>query len=134
MSKKREISAALLGVCVALILWITILGREPQPNGRIFYPPFHSITTMWRDIWHVGIRSNFLGNIALFVPVGVLLPLTTGWKWKTVTVGCIFSIIVETIQLVTVRGCFDLDDVVLNTIGCIIGFVLLLFCTATKKI
>ena len=122
MSKKRDFSAALLGMHVALILWITILGRETQISGKLFYPPFHSITDIWREIQRTGFRSNLLGNIILFVPLGIILPIVTNWKYKTVIVGSFFSIFIEIFQLITLRGCFDFDDVILNSIGCVIGY------------
>ena len=123
-SDKRNICAALLGICTAVILWITLLNREVQ-HGVTFYAPFHTIGAMWRDIQRGGIRGNFIGNIILFVPIGVLLSFTTGWKKKTVVVAAGFSLFIETTQLITSRGCFDPDDVLLNTVGCFIGYGLL---------
>lgn len=122
--KRQEVSAALLGIAVALILWLTILGREAQIRGFLFYKPFHSLSLLWRDIQRGGLRGNFLGNLILFVPIGALLPTMTGWRnlWKIATTGFAFSLIIETIQLITYRGCFDPDDVLLNTIGTVIGF------------
>ena len=35
--KRQEVSAALLGIAVALILWLTILGREAQIKGFLFW-------------------------------------------------------------------------------------------------
>ena len=75
---------------------------------------------------------NFLGNIVLFVPIGFLVPAVTGCEkmWKTVSAGIGFSIIIETIQFITSRGCFDLDDVMLNSFGTVVGFGL--YSTAWK--
>lgn len=58
------------------------------------------------------------------MPVGFLVPAVTGWKkmWKTVVAGISFSIFIEIIQLITSRGCFDFDDVLLNGLGTVIGF------------
>lgn len=124
MSNKKDISASLLGIYVAMILWITVLGREPQPGSRFIYLPFHTIASIWRDIWHIDIRSNFLGNIILFVPIGILLPIVIEkhkWYWM-VGAGFSLSCIIEIIQLVSSRGCFDPDDVILNTLGTSIGY------------
>ncbi len=82
-----------------------------------FYPPFHSVGGIWKQILRAGIRSNFLGNILLFVPVGVLLPATTGWKRKTLIALCGSSVLIELIQLITRQGCFDPDDIILNSLG-----------------
>lgn len=122
MQKRREVSAALLGIVVALILWITILGRETQVGGVLFYKPFHSISHLLRDIQRGGIRGNFIGNILLFMPVGLLVPLMTGWKRRTIAVGTGLSLLIEIVQLASHKGVFDPDDIILNTLGCIIGF------------
>ena len=124
MSKRKDISTALLGAAVALILWITIMSREKLIGTPISYHPFHALTSFLNDIQRGRIGMNFLGNIILFLPVGVLVPAVTGWKkmWKTVVVGISFSLFIEIIQLITSRGCFDFDDVLLNGMGTVIGF------------
>ena len=132
IQKRRELSAALLGIVIALILWITILGRETQTDGLLFYKPFHSLDHIWRDIQRGGFRGNFIGNIILFVPIGLLFPIMTGWNKRTIIVGAAFSFLIEAIQLITRKGCFDPDDALLNTIGCLIGYVI--FHAAKKRI
>lgn len=124
MSKRKDISTALLGVTVALILWITILSREKLIGTPISYHPFHALISFLKEIQRGRISVNFLGNIILFMPMGVLLPAVTGWKkmWKTVAAGISFSLFIEIIQLITSRGCFDFDDVLLNCLGTVIGF------------
>lgn len=124
MSKKKDIATALLGVFTAVILWLTILSREKIIGKSIVYTPFHEILSMWKSIQRGGITGNFFGNIVLFVPVGVLLPLVTEkrkWFW-TVGAGFCFSLFIEIIQLITARGCFDSDDIILNTLGTAIGY------------
>ncbi len=123
MSKKKDISTALLGIVVALILWITILSREKLIGTPITYHPFHSLLSLLKELQRGRIGNSF-GNIILFVPVGILFPVVTGWKkmWKTVVAGISFSFFIEIIQLTTSRGCFDLDDVLLNGMGTVIGF------------
>lgn len=124
MSKRKDISTALLGVVTALILWITILSRETLIGTPVSYHPFHALVSFLKEIQRGRIGANFLGNIALFIPMGFLLPCVTDWKkmWRTVVAGVGFSLIIETIQLVTSRGCFDFDDVLLNCLGTVIGF------------
>lgn len=124
MSKKKDIAAALLGIITALILWLTVLSREKLIGTSIVYTPFHEILSMWKSIQQGGITGNFLGNIALFVPFGLLIPIVSRnqkWFWA-VGVGFSFSLIIEIIQLIAARGCFDPDDVILNTLGTAIGY------------
>lgn len=124
MSKRKDISTALLGVTVALILWITILSREALIGTPITYRPLHALISFMKEIQRGRIGANFLGNIILFIPFGFLLPCVTDWNrmWKTVVTGIGFSLLIETIQLITSRGCFDFDDVILNSLGCVIGY------------
>lgn len=124
MSKRKDISTALLGVAVACILWITILSREKligTPNSNY---PFHALVSFLKEIRRGRIGANFLGNIILFVPIGFLVPVVAGWKkmWRSVVAGVGLSLFIEITQLITSRGCFDFDDVLLNSLGTVIGF------------
>ncbi|MDO4649269.1 MAG: VanZ family protein [Eubacteriales bacterium] len=82
----------------------------------------------YREI--VGIRVmivNIFGNIAAFLPFGMFLPFFFGnlrKGWIVTLSGCCFSLIVELIQLITRVGCFDVDDIILNTTGALVGYVL----------
>lgn len=67
--------------------------------------------------------KNVLGNFALFIPLGILLPalfprLTFG---KTVLIGALTSLGFELIQLTVGLGATDIDDLLLNSLGCLAG-------------
>ena len=122
----REASAVLLGINVALILWITMLDRAQTPS-RTVYLPFHALLSGWQDIQRNGITGNILGNIALFVPIGALAPVMCGRKkwWTAMLAGCGLSLLIEIMQLLTKRGVSDPDDVILNGLGTAIGYGIL---------
>jgi len=68
---------------------------------------------------------NLLGNIGVFVPFGFLIPLATGWRWwRSLSAFVLGVLVLEMLQLVTKRGSFDVDDVLLNAIGFAIGYIL----------
>ena len=69
------------------------------------------------------IKEVFL-NVIMMIPVGLLLPYACNNKEKknVLIVGVLISAIIETIQGVTNRGLFELDDIFHNTLGVIIGF------------
>ena len=126
MSKRKELSAALLGIAVAVILWVTVLGRDSYIENSLVFEPFHPFYSFVKDIQdgRLRISGNFIGNIILFIPVGVLFPLT-GDEHKCVKTGFValcFSIIIEIIQLVSHRGYFEIDDLILNTLGAVMGY------------
>lgn len=102
-----------------------MLGRETQTSELLFYKPFHSIGHLIKDIQRGGLRGNFIGNILLFIPVGLLTPMMTGWKKRTIAVGTGLSLLIEIVQLASHKGVFDPDDIILNTLGCMIGYFVL---------
>lgn len=77
------------------------------------------------DIADVSIL-NLLSNIFLFSPIGFFVPLINeryiSLK-KIILIGVSTSCVVEVIQLFIGRSC-DIDDVILNTCGVVIGFII----------
>ena len=77
---------------------------------------------------------NLAGNVLIFAPLGVLPPLL--WKrwrhlWTTVPLSAGASCLIEFLQLFLGRS-VDVDDVILNTLGGLLGY--LLFCFIPKKL
>lgn len=69
---------------------------------------------------------NVVGNMAAFMPCGFFLPIVSrrGRKWYKNTMICFgLSLCIETVQLVFKVGSFDVDDLLLNTVGGVIGYV-----------
>ena len=70
---------------------------------------------------------NLLGNIIGFIPFGILLPLLLkqARAFKKFFFYAISSIVlIELIQLLTLRGSFDIDDLILNMLGSLIGYMI----------
>ena len=73
--------------------------------------------------------AQFYMNVMVFVPLGYLLPYVFRWfraRIKTRPVGACFliSFLTENIQLMSTRGLYDLDDIIANTLGGLIGQML----------
>lgn len=71
--------------------------------------------------------KNLFGNIAIFVPLGTLLPM--GYEAmrkyrRTFAVELVYILIIEFVQLVCMLGAFDVDDIILNSIGVSCGYIL----------
>ena len=65
-------------------------------------------------------------NVVVFVPVGLLLGIAfkqMTW-WKAFLIGCSISVTIESLQFFFMRGFSELDDVMHNTLGCILGYIL----------
>lgn len=71
------------------------------------------------------ILINVIGNSAMFIPTGIMTPLIyknlNSFK-KTVLTGFMISLSIEIIQLPFAARCSDVDDLILNTLGCIAGY------------
>ena len=62
-------------------------------------------------------------NVALFVPIGFLLGgMMQKGAVKISLIGCVLSSLIELLQLATGRGLCETNDVIHNTVGCILGF------------
>lgn len=90
--------------------------------------PFQTISSQLHRLNSIPmiVVKNLVGNIVIFVPFGFLLPM--GYErmrkcYKTFLAGLIYILIIELIQFVCMLGAFDVDDILLNSIGVLCGFV-----------
>ena len=77
------------------------------------------------------VAANLLGNILIFVPYGFFVSMAgrTRGFFKTFFFSMFLSLAVETVQLVTRVGSFDVDDILLNTIGGVLDILHLCYVT-----
>lgn len=90
---------------------------------------FKEIRRFWVYRKQLGFLATFLnlaGNILIFTPFGFLIPIMNrklrGF-FRVILLGFELSLAVECVQLVTKTGSFDVDDLLLNTIGAFIGYL-----------
>ena len=87
-----------------------------------FVPLKTIIQYLMSDLSRGIIINNLVGNLVLFIPYGMLIGiLIDKFVWKAMVVGLLTSLGFELIQLTFVLGSFDIDDIILNTIGALIG-------------
>ena len=68
--------------------------------------------------------KNLMCNIVMFMPCGFLVPLfvrRNKW-WYVLLFGSLLSLVIELTQWAIGIGIFDIDDVILNSFGTMIGF------------
>ena len=68
---------------------------------------------------------NILGNVSLFLPTGFILPILyrrLDSFWKVTAIGALMSLGVELLQLLFRARITDIDDLILNTLGVMIGY------------
>lgn len=86
----------------------------------------------WREAWNnysVKNWANVLLNVAMFMPLGFLLPLLAKkfHKWyMALPAGFAASLAIELFQLALGRGICDVDDLFCNTLGAVIGYLLIM--------
>ena len=114
---RRITPRPLLVAYVVFILFETVIGRKPGV-GRVELVPFWSYS-------HPELRMEILLNYVLFIPFGCLLHLCFGEKFglRVVIAGLLLSVSIELIQLLFNIGVFEFDDMIGNTVGCLIGAV-----------
>ena len=80
--------------------------------------------------------TNLFGNVIGFIPYGFILPVIAH-KCRNglfiVASGFSLSLLVETVQLIAKVGCFDVDDLILNTLGAAIGYMLFAVCNYLRR-
>ncbi len=126
----RSVSRAFFLAYTLGLLYLMLFGfgRGAGAVGGYRYNlvPFHEISR-YMNARHFGTMSwaiNILGNIGVFIPLG-LLPGLWGWSYrKLMSRFLCFIFTVELVQMLSRRGSFDIDDVILNTIGVTLGFIM----------
>lgn len=122
---RRAIASASLVAYVGLILALTLL-MFPNDHPTANLVPFRSMANDWK----IGGREfliNFLGNIAAFVPIGRLIPAARRrpTRARDVAIACLaLSGSIEILQYLFARRVADVDDVILNVLGGLVGFAL----------
>ena len=89
--------------------------------------PFRVFFDAWRELGQGNTQPllvSVLGNIGMFVPVGLLAPLL--WRWPSslgaaLGAGFSLSLFIEAVQLFLPRAA-DVDDLILNTLGALLGW------------
>ncbi|MBO4897873.1 MAG: VanZ family protein [Clostridia bacterium] len=78
---------------------------------------------------------NYLGNTCLFLPLGLILPAVFNKLnfWKTVIVGLVIIAASETAQYITKSGYADIDDLLINTLGFVLGALIYFFVLGGRK-
>lgn len=116
---KESIILLFFAIYFAALLWLTLISRVGNSSSSVL-SPFWS----YKEIIGGNIRVLFLviANVVLFVPFGFFLIefLNASWK-KVLLIGIIFSSLIECIQLIARLGEFEIDDIINNTIGTLLG-------------
>ena len=130
---KQELKLLMVYVCIVVIARIVYFPRR-LVEGRIgsLILDVDKIFPLWINLIPVvhlfdvydGWQINIIGNIAMFIPVGIVWPIcfrkldTLG---KAVLAAALFPLFIEITQLPFYDRCSDVDDLILNTAGILLG-------------
>ncbi|KAB1440101.1 VanZ family protein [Candidatus Galacturonibacter soehngenii] len=123
----------ILLISVTIFKYVTPLDLFHQDrviNRSINFIPFETIIGYMSGrsvVSQTVVWYNILGNICLFMPLGIYLQLFRARKnrfFNSIIIVCIVSLMIELIQFVFGIGATDIDDVMLNCLGGVIGVLL----------
>ena len=116
------VKKSLFAAYTIFIFWYTLMKREPRGAERVFKPElFWAIRT-----WVAGGYNEkeeavqYVQNILFFIPYGLLFPRKDNWKRVFVT-ALVLSVLIEFSQFIFNLGWYEVDDVISNTLGAMIG-------------
>ena len=135
--RKNRIWQLLFAAYSLMMLWLLfdragyIEGIPYEEQLKMNLVPFHTIRLFLNALRQHHYRTtaviNLVGNVVMFIPLGFLLPRAfpgLGKLWKTLLTAAGIVILVEVLQMVTLLGTCDIDDLILNTIGALIGYTI----------
>ena len=128
----REVTINIFFIYFLILIKLTICKMDMlkirfQNKFYFNFIPFVETIKMFKDnLFGIGNAIyNVIGNILLFVPLGFFIPLLFNKKNKISSIllyGFCTSLSIEVIQLITTNNFTDIDDVIFNTLGAVLGF------------
>jgi glycopeptide antibiotics resistance protein len=122
-SRLRGALLLLIAVYVLFILDLALL-QFPARNPPTNFIPTHTMVADWR-VGGQEFLVNFVGNIVAFMPMGLVPWLARPRKtraWQVALFCLSLSAMIELAQYVSGRRVADVDDLILNTIGGLLGY------------
>lgn len=133
---RKELQLLLVYVCIVVVVRFTFcpfgkVDGKIQPllfdAERIFplwvnFKPFIYLF----DYPTIGeVLLNLIGNTAMFLPLGIVWPAVfkkLNAHWKVISAGVGVSLLIEVLQLPFFDRASDIDDLILNTLGYLMGY------------
>ncbi len=125
--KREQLVGNVLIIFILVILISTVLSRFPVSFSERSELINLNLIKTWRERLSGDFygKSELLLNFCMLLPIGVLFPWATQKGFfPTVLSGFVLILIIELAQLFTGRGWLELSDIVDNTIGVVIGYLL----------
>lgn len=123
--RKSFVLWILLAEYLFVVVSSTVIFRSQITNARWELMPFWTYVAVLEHIKGVSVWDIVL-NVALFMPLGFLLKLLHPRIsfWKMLLIGMICSFCIEVLQNIFSKGISQFDDIMHNTVGCALGWLL----------
>lgn len=117
------IAKLLLVEYIFLIYCSTVIFRDTKETS--VYKPISFDN--YKELFVGDVAPEPFFNVLFFALIGLLLWMAVKWMkwWHIILVGCCISISIEVLQYFFRRGTMEVVDVVLNTLGCAIGIMII---------
>lgn len=143
VKKFRALGKAFFVLYIFFLLYFLIFsdwyGRTGVTEGYrynlILFKEIKRFIEYREELGGFAVFNNLLGNILIFLPFGFFISMASKTRGFFMTLFYSFglSFCVETFQLFTKVGSFDVDDLLLNTLGGVFGYFLFLICNAIRR-
>jgi glycopeptide antibiotics resistance protein len=105
-----------------LLFCTTVIYRETQPEPECKFHPFWHYSSIRQGVDVEVLLPDAVLNVLVFIPVGLSLCLSfKKRRWLAPFIGFGLSFTIELLQFLFLKGCTDVDDVIHNTLGCLVG-------------
>lgn len=105
------------------LISITLLKGTLVEGNQYNFIPFRSILGFLEVNASISVL-NILSNLLMFLPLGIILCFTNKKGFNSLFIIIYTSLGIELLQFFLKRGVFDIDDIILNTIGGFLGVLI----------
>ena len=134
----RPLAGFLLALWLIGGLVLTLQAAHPLPGQVVDdnLVPFHTLAIYWRNLGSEFWMRNLFGNLFLLLPLGLLgpvaMPALDRW-WRIALVAAVYSTAIELIQRLVPARSADIDDVIVNVAGAVIGYLIFVIVRAVLR-
>ena len=128
-------AAILLSLYIVVLLYFTVVGRYSHEEYEYKINFFTSYRWFFKYNGEQVLRQLLI-NLVMIMPVGFLLPVVIKAKYKyliTMALSLLLTVFIETMQLITKCGSFEVDDIINNFIGAVLGMLVYALCSKLLK-
>ena len=125
-NKMQCAAAILLSLYIVVLLYFTVTGRYSHEEYEYKINFFTSYRWFFQYNGEQVLRQLLI-NFVMLMPVGFLLPVIIKAKHKyliALALSLLLTVFIETMQLITKCGSFEIDDIINNFIGAVLGMLI----------